>query len=185
MKKILIVVDMQKGFSRYEQTKKLASDIIELTNSGVFDAIIATKFINREGSLYTRILNWHRLIESPETDLINGLKYDIVRKKYVYTCVDSHFIATLRSINDGIKPTHVFIAGADTDCCVLKIATDLFEKGIWPIVLTDYCNSNGGPKSHEAGKLVLTRLIGKSCLVEGKLSSKEQLDMLLDERKLS
>lgn len=182
MKKILIVVDMQNGFNRYEQTKQLGCDIAELTNSGAFDTIIATKFINREGSQYTRILNWHHLMHSPETDLIDGLKYDMVRKKYVYTCVDSHFIKTLCTINGGKKPTHVFIVGTDTDCCVLKIATDLFEKGIWPIVLTDYCNSNGGPQSHEAGKLVLSRLIGERCLVGGKVSGSEQIESLLNER---
>lgn len=182
MKKILIVVDMQNGFNRYEQTKKLASDIRELTNGNFFDTIIATKFINKEGGQYARILNWHRLLNSPETDLIEGMKYDIVRKKHMYTCVDSHFMKMLRQINDNQKPTHIFIVGADTDCCVLKIATDLFEKGIWPIVLTDYCNSNGGPQSHMAGKLVMSRLIGDKCLVDGKITSIKQLEQIIDER---
>ena len=182
MKKILIVVDMQNGFNRYEQTKKLASDIRELTNSNFFDKIIATKFINKKGGQYTRILDWHRLLRSPETDLIDGMKYDIVRKKYVYTCVDSRFIKMLRQINDNKKPTHVFIVGVDTDSCVLKIATDLFEKGIWPIVLIDYCNSNGGPQSHKAGILVMSRLIGNKCLVDGEITSREQLEQIISNR---
>ena len=44
MKNILIVVDMQNGFDRYEQTHILAKKVIELTNSGIFDKIIAKDF---------------------------------------------------------------------------------------------------------------------------------------------
>ena len=155
----------------------------ELTNSGLFDTIIATKFINKEGSQYIRILNWHRLLESPETDLISNLHYDILVEKRVYTCINSEFLDLLKRLNDNQTPTHVFVVGADTDCCVLKIAADLFENDIWPIVLVDYCNSNGGPKSHEAGKLVMSRLIGTKCLVAGKIISKEQLENITQERK--
>jgi len=35
----------------------------------------------------------------------------------------------------------VFIHGIDTDMCVLKIAMDLFDLGIEPVVLTDCCAS--------------------------------------------
>ena len=37
MKNILIVVDIQNGFNRYEQTHILADKIVKLTNSGIFD----------------------------------------------------------------------------------------------------------------------------------------------------
>ena len=56
--------------------------------------------------------------------------------------------------------------GADTDCCVLTTATTLFEHNIRPVVLTSYCASNGGDKSHEAGVLCMKRLIGKGQLVD-------------------
>ena len=46
MKDILIVVDMQNGFNRYEQTHILADKIIGLTNNNSFDYIIATRFLN-------------------------------------------------------------------------------------------------------------------------------------------
>lgn len=74
MKNILIVVDMQNGFDRYEQTHKLAKKVIELTNSGIFDKIIATRFLNKEGSQYTKFINWHRLMSSPDIDLVEDRK---------------------------------------------------------------------------------------------------------------
>lgn len=183
MKNILIVVDIQNGFNRYEQTHALADKIVKLTNSGFFDKIIATRFRNREGSQYTKFLNWHRLIDSPDIDLVNGINADEIVDKWVYTCITDDFMSLLKRLNDGEMPTHIFICGADTDCCVLKTATDIFEQGLMPIVLTEYCDSNAGPKSHEAGLLVMGRLIGKQCIVPDKITSKETLSRIIDERR--
>lgn len=183
MKKILIIVDVQNGFCRYEQTKKIANRIATLSNSDLFDKIIATRFHNKEGSQYTKFLNWHGLISSPDIDIVEGVKSDIVIDKWIYTCVNNEFISLLKDLNDGIEPTHVFICGVDTDCCVLKISTDLFERGIMPVVLIDYCDSNGGLESHEAGILVMKRLIGKKSLYEGNINDKKTLDNILQKLK--
>lgn len=71
--------------------------------------------------------------------------------KYIYNCVN------------------------DTDCCVLTIATSLFEHNITPIVLTNYCQSNGGETAHITGIKCLERLIGKKQIVDKKLTRKEEL----------
>ena len=63
----------------------------------------------------------------------------------------------------------------DTDCCVLTIATSLFEHNITPIVLTNYCQSNGGETAHITGIKCLERLIGKKQIVDKKLTRKEEL----------
>ncbi|MDE6868194.1 MAG: isochorismatase family protein, partial [Clostridia bacterium] len=106
MKNILIVVDIQNGFNRYEQTHILADKIVKLTNSGVFDEIIATRFRNKEGSQYIKFLNWHRLIDSPDIELVDGIKADVVWDKWVYTCINDEFMALLKKLNDGEMPTH-------------------------------------------------------------------------------
>lgn len=182
MKNILIVVDMQNGFNRYDQTHILAKKVVELTNSGIFDKIIATRFLNKEGSQYTKFLNWHRLMTSPDIDLVDGIKADEVVDKWVYTCVTDDFMHLLKKCNDGEIPSHVFICGADTDCCVLKTATDLFEKSVMPIVLTEYCDSNGGPESYKAGIMVMDRLIGKKSIVSDKITSKEDVERIISDR---
>lgn len=182
MKNILIVVDVQNGFNRSEQTHNLVDKIVELTNNGLFDKIIATRFRNKEGSQYTEFLNWHRLIDRPDIELVNGIKADVVIDKWIYTCINDEFMLLLNKLNDGEMPTHLFICGADTDCCVLKTATDIFEKGLMPIVLTEYCDSNAGPKSHDAGLLVMGRLIGKKCLVSNKIASKEDIAQIIATR---
>lgn len=63
----------------------------------------------------------------------------------------------------------VAVVGIDTDMCVLKIAMDLFDQGIEPIVLTDCCASTAGLQAHLAGLAVLSRNIGAQRLREAGL----------------
>ena len=46
MKNILIVVDMQNGFARYEQTIELTEKIEKLLELKIFDVVIGTRFLN-------------------------------------------------------------------------------------------------------------------------------------------
>ena len=66
----------------------------------------------------------------------------------------------------------VYLVGIDTDCCVLKTAIDLFEHNIEPIVLADYCASNGGKESQNAAITVLNRNIGKKQITYGDFKGK-------------
>lgn len=177
MKNILILVDMQKGFVRYEQTQRLAEKIETLLESKAFDCVIATKFMNYDNSIYEKLFNWHRLKTKEDQVLCGDFSAyaDQVIEKSVYTCVNTHFLQRVCQLNDGSYPEKIFIAGADTDCCVLKIAVDLFENNIRPVVLTNYCDSNGGPESHAAALKCLTRLIGKNQMYNGEILSKEDL----------
>ena len=100
---------------------------------------------------------------------------DYIVKKTIYNCVNADFSQKRCQLNEGKYPEKVFIVGADTDCCVLTIATSLFEYNIRPIVLSHYCDSNGGPESHKAGIICLKRLIGESQLFDSPLREKSQL----------
>ena len=89
--------------------------------------------------------------------------------------MNQHFLQRICQLNDGNFPEKLFIAGVDTDCCVLKIATDLFENNIRPVVLTNYCGSNGGSESHLAGIICMKRLIGEGQLYSGEIRSADDL----------
>jgi nicotinamidase-related amidase len=178
MKNIVIVVDMQRGFARYEQTVKLSEKIIKLLNREIFDIVIATKFINDKNSVYENMFGWRRLETGEEQTIPDEIMthVDYVAEKYIYNCVNSSFIQKLCQLNDGNYPKKVFIIGADTDCCVMTIATALFENNIRPIVLTHYVDSNGGQKSHEAGLTCMRRLIGEKQLIDIEPISREDLE---------
>ncbi len=180
MKNILILVDMQNGFSRYEQTQRLADRIEQLLKSKVFDCVAATRFLNFDNSIYEKLFHWHRLKSEEDRRLCKDFAdyADVIFEKTVYTCVNTHFLQRICQLNDGVFPEKLFLAGADTDCCVLKIAADLYENNIRPIVLTHYCDSNGGPASHEAGILCMKRLIGAEQLFSGEITSSSDLNAL-------
>ena len=180
MKNILIVVDVQNGFARQEQTKAIAEKIRGLLERRLFDHVIATKFLNFDNSIYEQLFNWKRLKTDDDRKLYGTLEQyaDAVFEKTVYTCVNPHFLQRLCQLNDGKYPEKVFICGIDTDCCVLKVATDLFENNIRPIVLTDYCASNGGQESHNAGILCMKRLISEKQLIHGEDMTKEDIEKI-------
>lgn len=180
MKNILLVVDMQKGFARYEQTIQLTNKIRSLLEKKVFDAVIATRFLNNSHSVYEKFFSWKRLITEEDRQLADGYEQyiDYIEDKNIYSCVTASFLQRLCQINDGQYPTQVYLVGADTDCCILTIATALFEHNIRPIVLTRYCDSNGGPDAHRAGITCMRRLIGPGQLSDVEITSKTDLSTI-------
>ena len=180
MKNILLIVDMQNGFARYPQTVALTNKIKKLLELNIFDTVVATRFLNDTNSIYEQLFDWKKLKTEEERALAPGYeKYvDYVFDKYIYNCVTPNFLQKLCQINDGKYPEKIFIVGADTDCCVLTIATNLFENNIRPIVLTNYCDSNGGSDSHNAGLLCMKRLIGEKQLTNIEITAETNLEML-------
>lgn len=162
---ILLVVDVQNGFVS-EATSHVVGEIRDLIQEHEFDQVVFTRYINKEGGPYTRFLNWKRLMAPPETDIVSELRpfAKTVIEKCVYTAWGAELAALIREHSTST----VYIAGIDTDCCVLTSATDLFQQGIKPMVLLNYCASNGGPRSHDAAAVVLTRLIGDAQILRGK-----------------
>lgn len=177
MKDILIVVDMQEGFTQCEQAKQLKNNIVQLLNKKIFDVVIATRFLNEKDSIYERLFNWKDLEKEDERAIPKEIieHIDYVVDKYVYNCVNASFIQRLCQLNGGTYPEKVFVVGVDTDCCVLTIGTSLYENNIRPIVLTQYTYSNGGNEYHKAGLLCMERLIGKKQLSDIIPQSKEDL----------
>ena len=166
MKNILLIVDMQDGFVSCRQTKEVKKRIIDLLDRKIFDVVIATRFLNEKDSIYERLFDWKQLEQEDERVIAKDIMkhVDFVVDKYVYDCVNASFIQRLCQLNDGKYPEKVFVVGVDTDCCVLTIATSLYENNIRPVVLTQYIASNGGKKFNQAGLLCMERLIGKKQL---------------------
>jgi nicotinamidase-related amidase len=54
----------------------------------------------------------------------------------------------------------VWLAGADTDACVLATALGMFDGGGRVVVREDLCWSSGGVALHRAGLAVLRRQLG-------------------------
>lgn len=141
MHKILLIVDVQNGFIS-ERTNHIIPRISKLLIQKKFSDVIFTQFINEDGSPYEHYLHWFRFKNEYEQSIADDLKWaaDKVIKKNGYTAVTKELKDYIlkNDINE------IYIAGIDTDCCVLSSAKDIFEMGIRPIILSHYCASNGG-----------------------------------------
>jgi len=178
MKNILILIDVQNGFVLKGTNDRALCRINELVRGGVFDCIIASVYRNYEGSPISKFMGWNEMKTEAEQQLAGDIKEHVnhIIYKTVYSAFSDSLNKIIRNENGGEIPSHVFIAGMDTDCCVLATASDFFEKGIRPVVLTHYCGSSGGEEAHIAGLRCLESFLGKNNLYNGSVSSVESLN---------
>jgi nicotinamidase-related amidase len=159
MSEPLLIVDVQSGFIN-SFTHHIPQRIARLLARNEYAPILFTRFINLTDGPYQRFLDWHSCDREPETKLVPELEA-FVHQSCVFSkpglCGMPDKLADYLHQHQ-IK--RIFIVGIDTDMCVLKIAMDLFDIGIEPIVLTDCCASTAGLQAHLAGLAVLSRNIG-------------------------
>jgi len=155
----LLIVDLQRGFIN-EFTRHIPARIARLLESGEFEPLLFTVFVNSADSPYRRLLDWHACEGPPDTDLVPELAAfalsENVFEKGGLTGVPQALAERLE--RDRIE--EISVVGIDTDMCVLKVAMDLFDAGIEPIVLLDCCASTAGLQAHLAGLAILSRNIG-------------------------
>jgi nicotinamidase-related amidase len=159
----LLVVDVQRCFIN-DFTHHIPDRIARLIECGDFEPVLFTRFVNSEGSGYRTILSWDECCDAPDTDLADEIRRyaepALIFSKPGYAGISDE-LATYLHEN---RFDEVAIAGIDTDMCVLKVALDIFDQGIKPIVLTDCCASTSGLQSHFAGLAVLARNLGANQL---------------------
>jgi nicotinamidase-related amidase len=159
MPETLLVVDVQRCFIN-EYTHHVPARVARLAGSGDYDPILFTRFVNQEASPYRRFLDWHECQSDAETQIVPELT-GFARPHFTFSK------AGLAGMSDELaaylgenKVERVTLVGIDTDMCVLKIAMDVFDRGIEPIILADCCASTAGLQAHLAGLAVLSRNIG-------------------------
>lgn len=159
----LLIVDVQRGFIR-DSTAHVPGRIGGLLDQRgrEFALTVATRFHNEEGSNYRKLIRWERLAGPPDTDLDDAIeRVQTVIDKTTYSAVP-HLVPMLteRSIS------RVFICGIDTDICVLQNASDLFDLGLEPVVISAACGSTAGGRLHDAALDILRRTIGRTQVVD-------------------
>jgi nicotinamidase-related amidase len=165
----LLVVDVQLGFLNH-YTQHIPERVAQLLTRSFYEPVLFTRFVNAPESAYRRFLDWHECAEPPQTDLapeiLPFVNEELVFAKPGYAGISDELADYL--IENGFE--EVAITGIDTDMCVLKVAMDIFDLGIRPIVLTDCCASTAGLQSHLAGLAILARNIGADQLHDAGLS---------------
>lgn len=160
MNKLLLVIDVQKGFIN-KNTEPYIKEIQKLIESNKYEKIAFTKFINSEDSSFYKRLNYKGCMTDEEQSIMLDTKNSKVFEKTIYSAVNEEFEEYLKD-ND---ITQIYLCGFDTDACVQKNALDLFEKDYDVYVLKDFCMCNSGRELHDIIINNLKRLIGKDSVV--------------------
>lgn len=162
---VLVVIDMQNGFLN-EKSRHVIPSVVALVRTWqrLNGATLFTRYRNYPGSPYERLIHWSRMQSSPETDLTPELAPFLERviDKTVYTVFTEEGSDTIAR---GGWSDLVF-CGVATDGCVLKSATDAFERDLTPWVVKDACASHAGEDLHLAGLRLIERFIGKGQVVD-------------------
>ena len=162
MSNTLLVIDVQQGFIT-DVTAHIPTKVLRLLRRNVFDHVAFTQFVNLPGSFFETRLDWNKMKQSPEIDIVHELRPFATNcfVKYSYSCLTprmSEFIASAGS-------TKVFLVGLETDICVLKTATDAIEAGLAPYVVSDCCATTAGPAVHSSALGIIGRFIGRHNVV--------------------
>lgn len=159
--KILLLIDYQKAFKKEETV----DNISKLATHHKWDNIIQTLWFNSktESSLYMQNLGYGECDpNSKDSGLVKRFKNSVMVPRYdMYSCVDENLV---HMIYGGAE---VYIAGWETDACVLGTCFGLFDRGINFKVITD-CVSSANTDVHVAALKIIQRNFGRSCLVESK-----------------
>jgi nicotinamidase-related amidase len=154
-----LIVDVQRGFVN-EHTAAVPAEIERFLDGrgAEFERIFASRFVNEQDSGFRRLIEWDGLTGSPETDLCPEIeRFPLeVLDKHVYSSMTGDFVDRLR----GEAIQDVYLAGIDTDICVMHNAMDAFDAGLTPWVLAPLCRSHAGPELHRAALSILRRGIG-------------------------
>jgi nicotinamidase-related amidase len=159
--KMLLVVDMQNGFMP-DKCRHIIPVVTELIKHFLAEGkpVAFTRFINTANSSYVKLIHWSRVMQEPETRIIDELQQytSTVFNKHYYSAFTEDF---LRFISKN-QIDKLYLCGVATDSCILKTAIDSFERDIEPIVVEDACFSHGGQQAHDSGLFLLRRNIGKN-----------------------
>ncbi len=134
--KVLLVVDMQKGFITNKKYLELNEKINNLILQSNYDKFILTKYINEKSknSFYQDKIGWNKLTTENEQNFSIVIPQNaIILKKYGYG-LDREDLDYLKSLN--IK--EIDICGLKSEACVYAISLQLWDLGIYPNILANY-----------------------------------------------
>ena len=159
---VLLIIDVQKGFIN-DWTRHVPGRVETL--QARFPRVVATRFENPEGSVFRTLKGLSRFAPgSAEAELAFAPRPDAeIAVKHGYSAATEALLASLRTAG----AREVALSGIATDNCVLMTAVGLFEAGIRPLVLADYCASHAGAEYHRAGLMLIERLVGEGQVVRG------------------
>ncbi|MBU2579185.1 cysteine hydrolase [Patescibacteria group bacterium] len=158
-KNALIIIDAQNYFVN-KFTKSLPEKIAKHMSKTDYDFVVFTKFINKKGSNFFKLLNWKKCLSGPETEIHNSL-IKFARKENVFT-KNSYSIFKAKGINEYFQKNKIkslYLCGVDTDACVLASAFEGFDLGYDVKIIKELCCSHSGKSFHNSALKIIKKHI--------------------------
>jgi nicotinamidase-related amidase len=164
MRRLLIVIDLQKGWRHKIATEEAMLKTVELCK-GFSGDIIHCRFKNDPNSLFHTQLHWTRFVEAEDTDEIPEI---------VDLHLPTYWRTTYSCANDQLRPLlkqydQVYLAGVFTDISVFVTALDIFDMNIPVSVVMDCIATLHGEPVHHYSLRSLGHAIGNKFLIQSKV----------------
>lgn len=113
MRRILLIVDIQKGFISNKMTEEASQRIDTLLSLELFDSIIASRYVNYPDNPIVRLMGWNDFMTNEEQHFVGATAktYDKVVEKTRYSAVTEELLAYLEEQNHGKCPEQIYLAG--------------------------------------------------------------------------
>lgn len=163
MKKLLIVIDLQKGWRHKTATEAAMMNAVELCEKFKGD-VVHCRFKNDPKSLFHKTLHWTRFVDPEDTDEIPEVSKLGLRTYWrtTYSCITDELKPLLKQYDQ------VFIAGVFTDISVFVTAMEIFDMNIPVYVVIDCVGTLHGEQVHHYSLQSLTHGIGVNSLVKAR-----------------
>ncbi len=171
MKSLLLVIDMQKVFSRKTPWQVPATDeilprikrlVAHFDNQVLFSRHIPPP--EPKGSWHSFYQRWRELaLDSTNWDVVDELKAEPAKvfDKITYSCFGSPWFVNHMQQN---RTSRLIVVGVETDICVLASVYDAVDAGYSVTVVTDALASGNG-SLHQATLNILARMPEQVTLV--------------------
>ncbi len=165
-KDALLVIDPQNYFMDGPHTRHLSMKIRGLIENGKFDFVIFTKFVNSRKTGFSKILKWKKCMGGRDIGIVEELKpFSSGKNTFLKDTYSPFKNAAFVKFLKARKIVTIYVAGTDTDACILSTAMDAFDLGFRPIILKNFCASHSGLARHRQALGFLKALIGKKSVM--------------------
>jgi nicotinamidase-related amidase len=144
-----------------ELTKFIPKKIVKHISKADYDYLVFTKFVNKKGSNFFRLLNWKTMVSGQETEIHNSLIM-FVEKNNVFT-KNSYSIFKAKDLDNFLNKKNIrelFLCGMDTEACVLASAFEAFDLGYQVKIIKELCFSHSGKSLHNSALKIINQCIG-------------------------
>ena len=158
-KKALIIIDVQNYFVN-ELTKFIPEKIVKHIDEVDYDFIVFTKFINKKGSNFFKLLNWNKMLGGDDTEIHNSL-IRFCGKKNVFV-KNTYSIFKAKGLSEYLKINNIkslCLCGIDTEACVLASAFEGFDLGYDVKIIKELCASHSSKSLNNSALRIVDKCI--------------------------